>query len=56
MVADIGKKKIRNAFRKKFAERRKILRSGILKACDEVCGRKRGRRSNDTWWRNEEVK
>ena len=30
---------------------------GVLKACDEVCGKKRGRRSKgDTWWWNEVVK
>ena len=30
---------------------------GVLKACDEVCGKRRGRRSKgDTWWWNEEVK
>ena len=30
---------------------------GVLKECDEVCGKKRGRRSKgDTWWWNEEVK
>ena len=29
----------------------------VLKACDDVCGKKRGRRSEgDTWWWNEEVK
>ena len=29
----------------------------VLKACDEVCGKKRDRRSKgDTWWWNEEVK
>ena len=31
--------------------------NGVLKACDEVCSEKRGRRSKgDTWWWNEEVK
>ena len=31
--------------------------NGILKACDEVCGKKNGRRNRgDTWWCNEEVK
>ena len=30
---------------------------GVLMACDEVCGKKRGRKSKgDTWWWNEEVK
>ena len=28
----------------------------ILKACDEVCGKKRGRNKGDTWWWKEEVK
>ena len=29
----------------------------VLKVCDEVCGKKRGRRSKGyTWWWNEEVK
>ena len=29
----------------------------VLRACDEVCGKKKGRRSKgDTWWWNEEVK
>ena len=29
----------------------------VLKACDEVCGKKTGRKSEgDTWWWNEEVK
>ena len=33
------------------------FKDGILKACDEVCGTKRGRRGKgDTWWWNEEVK
>ena len=32
------------------------FKDGILKACDEECGKKRGRRSKgDTWWWNEEV-
>ena len=32
-------------------------KDGILKACDEACGKKRGRRSKgDTWWWNEEMK
>ena len=25
-------------------------------ACDEVCGKKRGRSKGDAWWCNEEVK
>ena len=33
------------------------FKDGILKACDEVCGKKRRRKSKgDTWWWNEEVK
>ena len=33
------------------------LKDGALKPCDEVCGKKMGRRSKgDTWWWNEEVK
>ena len=33
------------------------FKDGVLEACDEVCGNKRGRRSKgDTWWWNEEVK
>ena len=33
------------------------IKDGVLEACDEVCGVKRGRRSKgDTLWRNEEVK
>ena len=32
------------------------FKDGVLKACDEVCGKKRGRRSGDTWWWNKEVK
>ena len=33
------------------------FKDGVLKACDEVCGRKRGRRDRgDAWWWNEEVK
>ena len=31
------------------------LKDVVLKACDEVCGKK-GRSKGDTWWRNEEVK
>ena len=32
------------------------FKDGILMACDEVCGKKRGRRSKgDTWWLNEDV-
>ena len=30
---------------------------GVLKACDEVCWKKRGMKSKgDTWWWNEEAK
>ena len=33
------------------------FKEGVLKACDEVCGKKKGRRDRgDTWWWNEEVK
>ena len=33
------------------------MKDGVLKACDEVCGKKRGKRSKgDKWWHNEEVK
>ena len=33
------------------------FKDGVLMACDEVCGKKRGRRSKGyTWWWNEEVK
>ena len=33
------------------------FKDGVLKACDQVCGKKRGRRQKeDTWWWNEEVK
>ena len=29
----------------------------MLKACDEVCGKKKGRRDQgDTWWWNEDMK
>ena len=29
----------------------------MLKACDEVCGKKKGRRDQgNTWWWNEDVK
>ena len=75
VIAHIDKRKIRQAVRKKCAERGKItllkdvkirkrfeenksklvdvgvpnvrghFNDGVLKACDEVCGKKRGRRS-----------
>ena len=33
------------------------FKSDILKVCDEVCGKKKGRRNHgDMWWWNEEVK
>ena len=33
------------------------FKDGVLKACDEVCWKKRGRSSKgDTWWWNEDVK
>ena len=35
----------------------KCFKEGVLKACDEVCGKKKGRRDQgDTWWWNEDVK
>ena len=35
----------------------KCFKEGVLKACDEVCGKKKGRRDRgDTLWWNEEVK
>ena len=35
----------------------KCFKEGVLKACDEVCGKKKGRRyQGDTWWWNEDVK
>ena len=34
-----------------------FVKDRVLEACDEVCGKKRGRRSKgDTWWWNKEVK
>ena len=33
----------------------RIFKDGVSKACDEVCGKKRGRNNVDTWWWNEEV-
>ena len=33
------------------------FRNDILRACDEVCGKMKGRRNpGDTWWWKEEVK
>ena len=32
------------------------FKDGVLKAYDEVCGKKRSRSKGDTWWWNEEVK
>ncbi|XP_068739418.1 uncharacterized protein [Montipora capricornis] len=33
------------------------FKEGVLKACDEVCGKKKGRRDQGgTWWWNEDVK
>ena len=33
------------------------FKDGFFKSCDDVCGKKSGRRSKaDTWWWNEEVK
>ena len=35
----------------------KTFRDGVLKACDELCGKKKSRRDQgDMWWWNEEVK
>ena len=35
----------------------KTFRNGVLKACDELCGKKKSRRDQgDMWWWNEEVK
>ena len=35
----------------------KSFKDGVLKACDEVCGKKKFRRDQgDMWWWNEEVK
>ena len=35
----------------------KCFKEGVLKACDEVCGKKKGRRDQgDTWWWNKDVK
>ena len=35
----------------------KSFKNGILQACDEVCGKKRGRKDRgNTWWWNVEVK
>ena len=35
----------------------KTFKDGVLKACDEVCGKKKSRRDQgDMWWWNEEVK
>ena len=49
--------------RKEAFERRKVWkldrrrREGVQKACDELCGKKKGRRDQgDTWWWNEDVK
>ena len=33
------------------------FKNGMLQACDEVCGKKKGRKNHgNTWWWNEEVK
>ena len=35
----------------------KSFKEGVLRACDEVCGKARGRREQgETWWWNEDVK
>jgi len=32
------------------------FKNGVIKACDEVCGKTKGRRDQgNTWWWNEEV-
>ena len=34
-----------------------VFKNGVSKACDEVCGKKRGRKNTgNTWWWNEEEK
>ena len=34
----------------------KCFKEGVLKACDEVCGKKKGKRDQgNTWWWNEDV-
>ena len=38
---------------------RKCFKEGVLKACDEVCGKKKKKRrrdQGDTWWWNADVK
>ena len=33
------------------------FKNRMLQACDEACGKKKGRRNHgDTWWWNEEIK
>ena len=35
----------------------KCFKEGVLKACDDVCGKNKGRRDKgDTWWWKEDVK
>ena len=34
----------------------KTFKDGVLKACDEVCGKKSGKGQGDMWWWNEEIK
>ena len=61
---------IENNTKARFQKRVKVLvdvdapnlwntsKNSMLQSCDEVCGKKKGRRSNhgDIWWLNEEVK
>ena len=44
-LVDVGAPNLRGHFK-----------DGILRAFDEVCGKKRGGRKGDAWWWNEEVK
>ena len=45
-MVDVGAPNLWNAFK-----------NGTLQACDEVCGKKKGRRNHgDTWWWNQEVR
>ena len=57
--------KIRKRFEEKVTELVDVgapnlwghFKDGVLKACDEVCGRRRGRRSKEIiWWWNRVVK
>ena len=56
--------KIRKQYKEKVIELDDIgapnlwghFNDGILKACDEVCGKRKRRSIGDTWWWNEDVK